>query len=267
VEREPSEPRPGEGAIAIETEVDVEAETKEIRVLDDAAAPAPVLALSTDEAAGASVASLEIPPNAGTKEAPSPVQNVTEDSGTLRLALEMPAPPRAEAPPAAGPGAIPAVPHRPALVLPDEEAKRPAPVSAEPSPEFMAVEEEATERRPSLLRIERPPSAVEGPKPAMEAAAPQAMLRLEGETGRLDVNTAVVLEKMAQRVERITRTVEKGGVRASRSFAFGFYAFFGFVTGVIVFAAVVVGLLALAGLFHPPAAQLLRHVLDSVLGR
>ncbi|HUT36618.1 MAG TPA: hypothetical protein VNE39_24225 [Planctomycetota bacterium] len=154
--------------------------------------------------------------------------------------------------------------HAPLALATDQEHKHVAePAASAPAADLPVLEAEPRDR-PSSPPLAPPPS-----RPAAPAArAPEdiELLRIEADTA--SGNLRSLLDEMAGQVEQLSRVLSTAHRVAPSAFWFGFRACFGFAVGMVVLAAVAVGLLALIGvLFYPPAFDLVRQLFGQISPR
>jgi len=157
----------------------------------------------------------------------------------------------------------------PVLALADGERKEAAKQQPPDQAEAQAVAAPAPEESSGaeVLALRTAPVAAE-PKPAEPQATQEAengTLRLRGE--RPDRKTLALAAELSAQIEELKDVVGKLSKAQVRPLGFGFKAFFGVVLGLGVLLVVTAGLTALVGLlFHPPALEFLKRLLDAVTG-
>jgi hypothetical protein len=273
-------PASGPGVIAIETDVEPDADTREMLVLKEAAAapPAPE-APQGGEAASIRFVELQRPveefivleegAEAPGREEPAP----RPAEAAARLAPPAEAKPLQVGPPSPEPQFAPEPPVlklRPEAVHAEPDATERAAL-AQPTPSLGAPHtfgRQAPPRpapkseEPGVLTLRAPEDR---PKPRLAAEAPLSLQERKD-----SVELRALLERLAHDVEEVSARLRgSAGLSTTpgQQIGFGFRAFFGFLLGASLFALTGVGILGLAGyLFYPPALALLKRLVSSLLG-
>jgi hypothetical protein len=260
--------------IALETDVDTDADTREMLELKEAAAEAAAAEAppSVPESGAEATRSAE-PPNPFDRvlclDEPAEATPAGAESAEPPTDVASPAaapagakPLKAEAPPAPEPQAGPELPVLRLRAEPDHPAYgaavKPAPPPPAPRP--------APEREePILLR----PRADE--RPAESGLAAEPSLRLREEQTADSAELRALLERLAHDVEEVSARLRGSAgltMTPRQQVGFGFRAFFGFLLGAGLLALAAIGILGLAGyLFnYAPALAIPKRLLSWILG-
>ena len=251
-----------EGAIALETDVDVEADTRELAVKAEgppehvAAAPQPEarpLPEAASEVAAPTRSAFSLIPEVG--DAPPITPAPTDDETTTKL---MPK----DTPPGltdsevgfVEPRLEPQAPERPADSVPQAGDNT---ATAPPQPPLVVEES-----RPAA---EKAPAPEPGPEPTAGSNAQTPGLALDREDELAQLRPLLV--ELSAEVRSLRESLGRAQPSQPRPIAFGFKAFFGFLLAIGLTALVALGIMALLGAtLWPPALEALRRIFDAITG-
>ncbi len=251
-----------EGAIALETDVDVEADTRELGVKAEAP-PEPVAAAPrpehrpapepASEEAARTRSPFSLIPEVG--DGPAIPLAPTDDETTTK-------PTPKDASPDVGnsevgflePRLVPEAPEPPAQPPPEARGEvataPPPPPAVTEEPEPVAEKAPAPEPRPE-------------PSAASRTQTPRLALDIEGQLAQL----RPLLVELSAEVRSVRESLGRAQASQPRPIAFGFKAFFGFLLAFGLTALVALGIMALLGAtVYPPALETLRRILRAVTG-
>jgi len=285
-------PGPADDVIAIEAEVDMEADTKEMAAPKGAIGGPPADELpSSRDAQDESV--LELPElEAAQAEKPGRHAELvpSKDAAAAKDAdIELPflpvSPDEQGEPEDQSGGASDAKMVEPRLPL--EPSIRSAPTQARATPEAPeppSVAEKPKEQaapqeqeKPITLRLVGAESSSRPAAQAPVAAEEHDVPVLDSSPAAADPESRALLRRLSDRVHEQSERLEQLSLRLEqlsliaprhvRPVSFGFRAFFGLLLGMGAVALVVFAVMALVGwLFHPPALETLRRVFSIFLG-
>ncbi len=236
-----------QGVIALETEVDVEADTRELAVEREAGGgDSP--ALAPERPAEAASTKDEAPPRLGDI---SLIPEVPGEPLTLKVSEKTT--PEAPQQPAVSPDNDSAVES-----LEPTETPTPEPKGLRAEPEAAVAEAQAPAATGGP-RAEGPGEAAPQPQAAEEAEGPELAFDLEDHLAQL----RPLLVELSAEVRSLREMLERGERPPLRPLRFGFKAFFGFLLALGLAALAALGLTALVGVvFYPPALESLRGILQ-----